>query len=339
MNTNTYTYNTRKRERERNNSNDNESLEKKRNTLNDSEILKKKLDDVTLNYINNIMKISFDENYTFSYETTITSNDPLTLYLYLNIDNDLLDQHVSLSGHFFKEDDIFGSQIDMIESNLGYRVGSFLLDIFVYISILIGVNIVKLENETDDPLRASKGIYQMFEPLNEDDENRIEEKLKSYFDNYENLDEIYGEDKAYTIRVNLEKNKLFNSLKEQYDKFDDIPETLQNDIILEEILRMNDGIMIYKVNRNSLSEIKNKIYNLIKEIESNDNSNNPWNSNISTSIFNILKKQKMIKQKIIGGKKMKHKTKKYKIKNRKTKNRKIKNRKTKKYKTKNHKTS
>ena len=68
MNTNTRTYNTRKRGREKNTSNDDETLEKKRNTLNDSEILKKRLDDITLNYINNIMKISFNENYIFSYE-------------------------------------------------------------------------------------------------------------------------------------------------------------------------------------------------------------------------------------------------------------------------------
>ena len=241
------------------------------------------------------------------------TNNVLTLHL--NIDNVILDKHALLIGQFIN-DDVFYSKISMVESNMGYRVGTFLFDIFIYISILIKVKMVKLDNDTDDPLRAAKGIYNMFIPVNEYNENEMYEQLKYYFDNYDNLDEIYEEDETFRIKSNLQGNYSFMNLKKQYNNFDDIPENLKNDILLQEILRRNDGEMIYNVTRNSLSIIKNKIYELVRQVDLIDEPENPWNQNV----YEELKKKK-----IIGGKNIKYKTKKYKIKNNKTN--KIKNKK------------
>ena len=261
-----------------------------------------------------MLKICFNEYlYKFSYRIEKETNNVLTLHL--NIDNVILDKHALLIGQFIN-DDVFYSKISMVESNMGYRVGTFLFDIFIYISILIKVKMVKLDNDTDDPLRAAKGIYNMFIPVNEYNENEMYEQLKYYFDNYDNLDEIYEEDETFRIKSNLQGNYSFMNLKKQYNNFDDIPENLKNDILLQEILRRNDGEMIYNVTRNSLSIIKNKIYELVRQVDLIDEPENPWNQNV----YEELKKKK-----IIGGKNIKYKTKKYKIKNNKTN--KIKNKK------------
>ena len=281
---------------------------------NNIDILERKLDDIISISINKMLKICFNEYlYKFSYRIEKETNNVLTLHL--NIDNVILDKHALLIGQFIN-DDVFYSKISMVESNMGYRVGTFLFDIFIYISILIKVKMVKLDNDTDDPLRAAKGIYNMFIPVNEYNENEMYEQLKYYFDNYDNLDEIYEEDETFRIKSNLQGNYSFMNLKKQYNNFDDIPENLKNDILLQEILRRNDGEMIYNVTRNSLSIIKNKIYELVRQVDLIDEPENPWNQNV----YEELKKKK-----IIGGKNIKYKTKKYKIKNNKTN--KIKNKK------------
>ena len=281
---------------------------------NNIDILEGRLDDIISISINKMLKICFNEYlYKFSYRIEKETNNVLTLHL--NIDNVILDKHALLIGQFIN-DDVFYSKISMVESNMGYRVGTFLFDIFIYISILIKVKMVKLDNDTDDPLRAAKGIYNMFIPVNEYNENEMYEQLKYYFDNYDNLDEIYEEDETFRIKSNLQGNYSFMNLKKQYNNFDDIPENLKNDILLQEILRRNDGEMIYNVTRNSLSIIKNKIYELVRQVDLIDEPENPWNQNV----YEELKKKK-----IIGGKNIKYKTKKYKIKNNKTN--KIKNKK------------
>jgi ribosome-associated protein YbcJ (S4-like RNA binding protein) len=279
---------------------------------NNIDILEERLDDIISISINKMLKICFNEySYKFSYRIEKETNNVLTLHL--NVDNTILDKHALLIGQFIN-DDVFYSKISMVESNMGYRVGTFLFDIFIYISILIKVKMVKLDNDTDDPLRAAKGIYNMFTPVNEYDENEMYEQLKYYFDNYDNLDEIYEEDETFRIKSNLQGNYSFINLKKQYNNFDDIPENLKNDVLLQEILRRNDGEMIYIVTRNSLSNIKNKIYELVRQVDLIDEPENPWNQNV----YEELKKKK-----IIGGKNIKYKTKKYKIKNNKTKKIKI----------------
>jgi hypothetical protein len=274
---------------------------KRQRTLNNTTSIETKLDDIVLNSVNEIMKICFYESsYKFSYKIENESDDVLTFYM--NIDNNFLDKHVLLIGQFINNEEFY-SQINMVKSNMGYRTGNFLFDIFIYISILMGVSKIKLDNDTDDPLRAAKGIYSMFEPVNKYDEDEMYENLKYYFDNYDELDKIYDE----SIKLNLENNQSFMGLNEQYEMFDDIPENLRNDILLKEILRNNDGEMIYNVQRSSLLKIKNKIYKLVKYVEEIDETDNPWNQNISDQLK---------KKKILGGK---CKTKKCKTKKCKTK--------------------
>jgi hypothetical protein len=283
---------------------------KRERTLNNTTSIETKLDDIVLNSVNEIMKICFYESsYKFSYKIENESDDVLTFYM--NIDNNFLDKHVLLIGQFINDEEFY-SQINMVKSNMGYRTGNFLFDIFIYISILIGVSKIKLENDTDHPLRAAKGIYSMFEPVNEYDEDEIYENLKYHFDNYDELDKIYDDIKYDIIKSNLKNNTSFMSLKKQYNNFDDIPENLQNDVLLEEILIKNDGEMIYNVQRGSLLEIKNKIYNLVKQVDLIDEPDNPWNQNV----YEELKKKKIRGKKLLGGK---CKTKKCKTKKCKTK--------------------
>jgi hypothetical protein len=269
---------------------------KRERTLNNTTSIETKLDDIVLNSVNEIMKICFYESsYKFSYKIENESDGVLTFYM--NIDNNFLDKHVLLIGQFINDEEFY-SQINMVKSNMGYRTGNFLFDIFIYISILIGVSKIKLENDTDYPLRAAKGIYSMFEPVNEYDEDEIYENLKYHFDNYDELDKIYDDINYDTIKSNLKNNTLFMSLKKQYNNFDDIPENLQNDVLLEEILIKNDGEMIYNVQRGSLLEIKNKIYKLVKQVDLIDESENPWNQNV----YEELKKKKIRGKKLLGGK-------------------------------------
>jgi len=283
---------------------------KRERTLNNTISIETKLDDIVLNSVNEIMKICFYESsYKFSYRIENESDGVLTFYM--NIDNNFLDKHVILIGQFINDEEFY-SQINMVKSNMRYRTGNFLFDIFIYISILIGVSKIKLENDTDYPLRAAKGIYSMFEPVNEYDEDEIYENLKYHFDNYDELDKIYDDITYDIIKSNLKNNTSFMSLKKQYNNFDDIPENLQNDVLLEEILIKNDGEMIYNVQRGSLLEIKNKIYNLVKQVDLIDEPDNPWNQNV----YEELKKKKIRGKKLLGGK---CKTKKCKTKKCKTK--------------------
>jgi|688.fasta_scaffold10808_13 hypothetical protein len=279
------------------------STKKRKSTRSSTTKMESKLDDIMMNYINEIIKICFDEySYKFSYRIESTSNK--SMILHINIDNIHLNESASLSGNFIKDEN-FNSTITYVESQMGYRVGTFLVYIFMYISLLINVDEIKLENETDNPLRSTKGIYDMFEPINIYDEREIYNYLKSYFNDYDNLEEIHGSN-AETIKHNLSHNFFFLKMKEEYENFDDIPEDLKNDIMTEEILRRNEGQMIYNVKSNSLPKIKNKIYELVKYANSINASDNPWNLNA----YKNLKKKEML-----GGKKRRHakyKTMKYK---------------------------
>ena len=310
MNTNKRKYNTRR------------SL---RNTTMIQQIENRLDNDILINVIK-IMKICFSENYKFSYNIVQENNDELRLELDINdgipsrriqiidIYDEPWNKYALLIGKIYinSEDGMFTSKINMVKSNLGYLVGTFLLNIFMYISILIGVDNITLENDTNNPLRAAKGIYGMFDPVNEYDDDEIYNRLKYYFDNYDELDTI-SEGIHQNDKLRLEIDELFMTIKKQYDNFNDVPTNLKKDLLLQEILRLNDGMMIYKVTPDSLIDIKNKIYQIIMQMEIIDDTDNPWNKNV----YKQLKKKK-----IIGGKKIqnkKYKTKKYKTKKYKTK--------------------
>lgn len=264
--------------------------------------IEEKLNNIVSTTVVEMMEVCFDERtYKFSYNIEKTT-DVVKLRIY--IDNDFLNKHAYLAGQFGYIDGLY-SQIFMIESDIGFRVGAFLLDIFVYISVLMKVNEITLDNDTDNPLRAAKGIYKMFKSKIDCNDSKIYNKLKLYFDNYDRLNEIYEDDEILAIKHDLENNQhLFMDLLKKYKKMDDIPENLINDLILEKKLHLNNE-MIYEVKRNSLSVIKNKIYELIREVYAIEDPNNPWNINVY---------ENLMQQKIIGGKNIKFKTKKYKLK-------------------------
>ena len=55
------------------------------------------------------------------------------------------------------------AQIPMIMSELGYSTGFFLFHLQLVIAVVAGVSEITLDNDTDEPQRARKGIYQLFE--------------------------------------------------------------------------------------------------------------------------------------------------------------------------------
>lgn len=259
--------------------------------------VEEKLRDIMSTTVSEMMKICFNE-YAFIFSYSIDKNDNV-VELTINIDNNFSNKHAYLQGQFSHDDNIFYSRIDMVESDIGFRVGTFLFDVFMYISILMKVTKIILDNDTDEPLRGAKGIYKMFKPIEEQDEDQIYDDLKYYFDNFDRLDEIYGEIESLSIKSNLKNNHLFMNLLEEYDTMDDIPEDLVDDLILERRLQMNNE-MIYKVGKRSLLDIKNKIYELVGEVCIIDDPNNPWNV---VDVDRSLKK-------IIGGKNIKNKSRK-----------------------------
>ena len=102
--------------------------------------------------------------------------------------------------------------------------------------------------------------------------------FKYCFNNYINL----TENECY----NIFNNSLFMYLINNcliHTTFDEIPCNVKNDLLVQELLRLNDGEMIYVVNANSVEKIKNKIiYLLSKQV--NFHANNVWNKNIDKAI-------------------------------------------------------
>lgn len=53
--------------------------------------------------------------------------------------------------------------ITMVESGLGQSTGFFLFHLHLLLAVLAGATEITLDNDTDDPVRARQGIYQLFE--------------------------------------------------------------------------------------------------------------------------------------------------------------------------------
>ena len=284
--------------------------------------------------ITQIMKRSFDYNkYQFDYQVDI-NEDETVVNLTLKIKNKNTGKETYLEGKIMKDDDNnnFYSTIDMINSELGCKIGNFLVYIYIYILIkLKDVLSINLDNYTDDPARAALGIYNMFLVVDDDNEpvtndSDIREYLKQNYDNYDNLD--------YTIQENLMQNKQFKESKyANISTFDDIPINIQNIMILSQKLYKNEGKMYYKIDDRSLLRVKQKIINLLRNISelSNDSICNPWRSDLKNILSSKFFRDIQTSE-ISGGINrityLKKKGRKTRIKTKKNKNKKIKKNKT-----------
>ncbi len=56
------------------------------------------------------------------------------------------------------------AEIPSVYSSVGRGTGFFLLHLAMMVAILSGAMEIKLDNDVDDPARAVRGIYQLFEP-------------------------------------------------------------------------------------------------------------------------------------------------------------------------------
>lgn len=63
--------------------------------------------------------------------------------------------------------------VSMIESDLGHATGFFLFHLQLVIAVIAGATAITLDNDTDNVLRARKGIYQLFR-VNDRTMNRAE---------------------------------------------------------------------------------------------------------------------------------------------------------------------
>lgn len=290
--------------------------------------INKKLNTLLNTTITQIMKRSFNYNkYQFDYQVDINEDETVT-NLTLKIKNKNTGKETYLEGKIMKDDDNnnFYSTIDMINSELGCKIGNFLVYIYIYILIkLKDVLSINLDNYTDDPARAALGIYNMFLVVDDDNEpvtneSEIREYLQQNYDNYDDIDDT-------GIRHNLMQNKQFRESKNNnIFTFDDIPEDTQNMMILSEMLHRNEGKMLYKIDDSSLLQVKQKISKLLRNISelSNDSICNPWRSDLknilSSGFFRNIQTSEIsgginLKKK---GRKTRIKTKKNKIKKNKT---------------------
>ncbi len=278
--------------------------------------------------ITQIMKRSFDYNkYQFNPQVDV-NEDETVVDLTLKIKNKNTGNETYLEGKIIKDDDNnFYSTIDMIKSELGCKIGNFLVYIYIYILIkLKDVLSIKLDNYTDDPARAALGIYNMFLVVDDDNEpvtndSDIREYLKQNYDNYDNLD--------YTIQENLMQNKQFKASKDaNISTFDDIPINIQNVMILSEKLYKNEGKMYYKIDDSSLLQVKQKISNLLRNLSelSNDSICNPWRSDLKNILSSKFFRDIQISEISGGINRMTYlkKGRKTRIKTKKNKNKKIK---------------
>lgn len=70
--------------------------------------------------------------------------------------------------------------ITMVESGIGQSTGFFLFHLHLLIAVLAGASEITLDNDTNDPVRARQGIYQLFKvndrEMNEDERSWMTEE-------------------------------------------------------------------------------------------------------------------------------------------------------------------
>jgi hypothetical protein len=101
-----------------------------------------------------IMRPLLPDGYIFHFKKF-----PNTIYIYiLKNENIVADSNMRYSSDEVKE-----AQINNVSSTVGNNLGTFLIYIHVYIALKLNITDLKLINCTLDPVRASEGIYKMFE--------------------------------------------------------------------------------------------------------------------------------------------------------------------------------
>lgn len=61
-----------------------------------------------------------------------------------------------------EEKETVTSGITMVESSMGHSIGFFLFHLQLVLAILSGATEITIDNDTNDPARARRGIYQLF---------------------------------------------------------------------------------------------------------------------------------------------------------------------------------
>ena len=105
-----------------------------------------------------IMQPLLPEGHLFNFRTY-----PKTIYIDIKKDEDIVaDANVTYSS--VEGNDIKEAQFNNVSSLVGNKSGTILIYMHVYILLRLNIHNVKITNSTQDPVRASKGIYAMFEP-------------------------------------------------------------------------------------------------------------------------------------------------------------------------------
>jgi hypothetical protein len=241
--------------------------------------------DYVLDHLNSL-RLFKSNKYNLSYESNPGHSGYILRLGSLESNNLCIIEYGKLN---YNTNQVETASINFVTSNLGFSTGQFLFYIQLLCAYLYGIKQFKLENETNNQVRASKGIYKLFRPY------LTNEKRNLFSDSINELTNI--------------ENKI-----SRYN-------TLSNDNI-QNILSKINGEMELKIN----SEFPNLYLNEMKKmlnkiIEKKNNMNNVWNipnlpsllilcrnllniSNFNTTISRTIKykKDKMNKKTIVRGK-------------------------------------
>lgn len=205
-------------------------------------------------------------------------------------------------------------EIKMIESSTPNNVGTFLLIMVMKLCVLLKIKQMRLTNDTDDPVRASKGIYKLFEPFyfSNDDENENENEINEddiineieyIFNNYNSFDEEYKE-----FYVGQKYNLLSKLIKSnKYSDFNDISDEEINDLLLDRKLKITEGEMVYNINRNSNREINSYFTAILNKIKNNYSDNQIWKRDSMSGGRKCYQSRKRYKHKKYKTRKIKNK--------------------------------
>lgn len=141
---------------------------------------------------------------------------------------------------FYRENDILRAKVGFVSSNIGNHTGTFLLHLLVLLFIFSKTQIAALDNFANDPARAARGIYSLF------DVNTSKKDT--------------GVDSAYFTRESIMSSGVY-------------PDGIisQDDLARERLL-LSEGEMRYKLTSDSFSNWATKMNELSAKLKSW-----PWN--------------------------------------------------------------
>jgi hypothetical protein len=104
----------------------------------------------------------FMDKYKLIVKSNIGSHVEINFIL-INTEDNIVNYNNYCSAIYYMEKSKLLSHITYVNSSISNKIGSFLVNIQVLLARSINVNEITLDNYTDNPTRASQGIYSLFD--------------------------------------------------------------------------------------------------------------------------------------------------------------------------------